>query len=43
MSTITIAEVRQMVDDLDDVYRAAAQKGEIQTVFLKNRSALVSK
>lgn len=42
MSTITVAEIRQMVDDLDDVFRAGIENGEIQTVFSKNRPSLVS-
>lgn len=42
MSTITVAEIRQMVDDLDNVFRAGIENGEIQTVFSKNRPSLVS-
>jgi hypothetical protein len=43
MSTYTVADIRKMVDDLDDVIRASIGQGDIETVFVKERPAFVSK
>ena len=43
MSYPTIAEVRQMVDDLDEKVRDVIVKGDIEAVFAKERASLVSK
>jgi hypothetical protein len=43
MSTPTTAEVRKMVDDLDDIIRASVIRGDIESVFGKERKAVVRK
>ena len=43
MSSYTIAEVRKMVDDVDEIIRAAVVNGDIARVFVKERAALVRK
>lgn len=40
--TYTPAEVRELVDVLDDRYRAAAKEGTLEEVFSRERKALVS-
>ena len=42
MSTYTVAEIRKMVDDLDDRIRAAVVSGNIEAVFCQERATLVS-
>jgi hypothetical protein len=41
MSTYTPVEFRKMIDDLDDVIRIAIVNGNIQSVFKRERAALV--
>jgi hypothetical protein len=43
MSTYTTADVRKMVDDLDDIIRAAVANGDVQEVFARERGNFVSK
>jgi hypothetical protein len=42
MSTFSTAEVRKMVDDLDDVIRSSVVKGDVETVFGRERANMVS-
>lgn len=42
MSYTTSAKYRQAIDDLDDIFRAAANNGTIEEIFVKKRKALVS-
>jgi hypothetical protein len=42
MSTISAAEARRMVDDLDDILRAAILNGDVEAVFAKERKKMVS-
>jgi hypothetical protein len=42
MSTYTTADVRKMVDDLDDLIRAAVDKGDVEEVFARERVNVVS-
>jgi hypothetical protein len=42
MSTYTPADIRKMVDELDDIMRGAIARGDIKTVFGKERPTLVS-
>lgn len=41
MSSYTPAEIRKVVDDMDDVIRAAVRNGDIEKVFTQERSTLV--
>jgi len=43
MSLYTKAEIRCMIDDLDDKIRAAVITGAMETVFVNERLHLVSK
>ena len=43
MSIITTADVRKMVDDLDDNLRAAVIRGDVSEVFKRERGTMVSK
>ncbi|KAF8809688.1 hypothetical protein BYT27DRAFT_7209973 [Phlegmacium glaucopus] len=40
MSTYNTAEIRKVIDDLDDIFRAAAQNGTLQEVFVVERKAI---
>lgn len=42
MSTYTPADIRKMVDDMDDQIRAAVLKGDAAVVFQRERANLVS-
>jgi hypothetical protein len=42
MSTYSTADIRKMVDDVDDAFRAALLDGDIKTVFTRERGNLVS-
>jgi hypothetical protein len=42
MNSLTANTVRALVDDLDDIYRAAVLDGTIQQVFAQQKKALVS-
>jgi hypothetical protein len=42
MSTYTTADVRKMVDDLDDIIRGAVDKGDVEEVFGRERGKMVS-
>ena len=41
-TTYTLADVRRMVDDLDDTIRAAVARGDVETIFAKERVNFVS-
>ena len=41
MSAYTPAEFRKMIDDLDDVIRIGIANGNIESVFKKERAAVV--
>lgn len=41
-TTYTTADVRKMVDDLDEIVRAAVDKGDVEQVFAKERGNFVS-
>jgi hypothetical protein len=42
MDSLTANTVRALVDDLDDIYRAAILDGTIQQAFTHEKKALVS-
>jgi hypothetical protein len=42
MSSFTTAEVREMVDDLDDIIRASVVNGDVETVFAREKGNFVS-
>ena len=42
MTTLTTADVRKMVDDLDDIIRGAVYKGDGMNVFKRERANFVS-
>jgi hypothetical protein len=43
MSAYTTADVRKIVDDLDDILRSAVVNGDVAEVFARERGNLVSK
>lgn len=43
MSSYTPADIRKIIDDLDDILRAAIKDGNIEAVFTRERGTLVSK
>jgi hypothetical protein len=42
MSTYSVADIRKMVDDVDDVFRTAILNSDIKAVFTRERANLVS-
>jgi 2-keto-3-deoxy-L-rhamnonate aldolase RhmA len=42
MTAYTAPQVRKIIDDLDDIFRAAAQNGRVKAVFARERKAIVS-
>ena len=42
MTTYTTADVRKMVDDLDDIIRGAVDQGDVEEVFARERGKMVS-
>lgn len=41
MTTYTTADIRKMVDDVDDIIRKAVNNGDIEEVFGRERANLV--
>jgi hypothetical protein len=42
MPFYSVADIRKMIDDLDDVLRAAAVNGNLEEVFRRERRNVVS-
>ncbi|KAF8811077.1 hypothetical protein BYT27DRAFT_7253207, partial [Phlegmacium glaucopus] len=40
MTAYTAPQVRKIIDDLDDIFRAAAQNGRVKAVFARERKAI---
>jgi hypothetical protein len=43
MSTYTAVEIREMIDNLDNVIRAGVENGDIKRVFREEKAKVVSK